>query len=76
LTPPLVAAQTPNSLKAKLERSRVGKCLVLASSNLRISGSKQKPAISLCRLRGEKMLEPNFSSMIRNLVFEMSDSDD
>jgi hypothetical protein len=76
LTPPLVAAQTPNSLKAKLERSRVGKCLVLASSNLRISGSKQKPAISLCRLRGEKMLEPNFPSMIRNLVFEMSDSDD
>lgn len=76
LPPPLVAARTPDSLKAKLERSRVGKRLVLASSNLRISGSKQKPAISRCRFRDGKMLEPNLSSMVRNLVFDMSDNDD
>ena len=73
---PLLAARTPDSLRAKRERSRVGKRLVLASSNLRISGSKQKPAISLYRYRDGKMLEPSLSSMVRNLVFEMSDSSD
>lgn len=76
LPPPSLAARTPDSLRAKRERSRVGKRLVLASSNLRISGSKQKPAISLYRYRDGKMLEPNLSSMVRNLVFDMSDSDD
>ncbi|KAG2678260.1 hypothetical protein I3760_12G135700 [Carya illinoinensis] len=73
---PLQTAPTPDSLKDKLQRSRVGKRLILASCNLANSGSKKKPAVSLCGFRESKVLEPNSSFNIRSSVFEISDSDD
>ncbi|XP_018825403.1 uncharacterized protein LOC108994578 isoform X2 [Juglans regia] len=76
LLSPLPTAPTPDSLKDKLQRSGVGKRLILASCNLANSGSKKKPAVSLCRFRERKVPEPNSSFNIRSSVFEISDSDD
>lgn len=73
---PLLTAPTPDSVTDKLQRSGVGKRLILASCNLANSGSKKTPAISLCRIRKRKVLEPNSSYNIRSSVFEISDSDD
>ena len=70
---PLQTARTPYCLGNKPGRYKVGKRLILASSNLRTSGSKQRPAIPLCRFKDGKVLE---SSMVKNSVFEISDSDD
>ncbi|XP_040989373.1 uncharacterized protein LOC121236926 isoform X2 [Juglans microcarpa x Juglans regia] len=76
LLSPLPTAPTPDSSKDKLQRSGVGKRLILASCNLANSGSKKKPAVSLCRFRERKVPEPNSSFNIRSSVFEISDSDD
>lgn len=73
---PLLAASTPDSLRDKLKSSGVGRRLMLASSNIRISGSKQKPGISLFRFKDGKLLEPNSLPLIRNSAFEMSDKED
>lgn len=76
LPSPLQTARTPDCLGGKPGTPRVGKRLILASSNLRILGSKQRPAISHCRFKDGKVLEPNSSSLVKNPVFQMSYNDD
>nr|XP_023874005.1 uncharacterized protein LOC111986569 isoform X2 [Quercus suber] len=73
MLPLQTTARTPDCLGNKPGRYKVGKRLILASSNLRTSGSKQRPTIPLCRFKDGKVLE---SSMVKNSVFEISDSDD
>ncbi|KAF8410875.1 hypothetical protein HHK36_003412 [Tetracentron sinense] len=72
---PLPADPSPDTSRAKLGRTEVGKRLVLAANNLGISVSK-KPAVSLCRSKGGKLLVSNSSPLVRSLIFEISDNDD
>ncbi|KAK2999164.1 hypothetical protein RJ639_022608 [Escallonia herrerae] len=55
-------------------RPEVGKRLLIASNNLRISATKQKPAFSLCR--DGRLLVPKSSTLVRTLVFDIRDEDD
>ncbi|KAM7495653.1 hypothetical protein LguiB_030262 [Lonicera macranthoides] len=82
-TPPECTATTPPeminfalpSYSSSKTSTRVGKRLLIASNNLRISGSKQNPTFSLCRFSKGKLQVPK-SSFVRSLVFEISDEDD
>ncbi|CAK9145112.1 unnamed protein product [Ilex paraguariensis] len=87
---PQFAAKTPNQMilfplptdpssepsRKKLKKTEVGKRLLVASNNLGISASKQKPAVSLFRCLEGKLLMPNSSSLVRSLVFEIVEDDD
>ncbi|KAL6313791.1 hypothetical protein AAG906_010210 [Vitis piasezkii] len=65
----------PGTSRDKLEITEVGKRLVMASNTLGISSSKQRPAISISRFKDGKLLGLD-SSLVRSMVFEMSDDDD
>ena len=78
------ARETPFSLSTnprsgpardKLERTQVGKRVVEALNTLGVSSSNQSPAISINRLKDEKLLGLD-SNLVRSMVFEMSDGDD
>ncbi|KAK2999579.1 hypothetical protein RJ639_024327 [Escallonia herrerae] len=60
----------PNGRK----RPEVGKRLLIAANNLRISATKQKSAFSLCR--DGRLLVPKSSTLVRTLVFDIRDEDD
>lgn len=86
---PLCTTKTPASGKAfsrstdrrtrtslgKPQKPEVGKRLVTALSTLGVSSSKQRPAISISRFKDGRLLGLD-SSLVRSLVFEMSDDDD
>ncbi|KAF7145832.1 hypothetical protein RHSIM_Rhsim04G0012300 [Rhododendron simsii] len=57
----------------KLKRPEVGKRLVVASNKLGISASMRKSATGLC---GRRDLVPKSSSLVRSIVFEVSDNDE
>ncbi|XP_059666568.1 uncharacterized protein LOC132312282 isoform X2 [Cornus florida] len=73
---PLSTDPSSQTSRDKLKGAEVGKRLLVASNNLSISGSKQKPVIALHRFRDGKSSEPKSSSLIRRIVFEISDNDD
>ncbi|XP_058210944.1 uncharacterized protein LOC131323260 isoform X2 [Rhododendron vialii] len=60
----------------KIKRPEVGKRLVVASNKLGISASMRKSATGLCGRRDRKLMVPESSSLVRSLVFEVSDSDE
>lgn len=65
----------PETSRDKLERTEVGKRLVVAFNTLGISSSNQNPAISLNRFKDKTLLGVE-STLVRSMVFEMSDDDD
>lgn len=78
-TPPrtLTSLLPTDSGHGSLENKRegtaaVGKHIMIAAKNLRISGNKGRPTISLYRLRGA----PSALTVVRSSVFEISGNDD
>lgn len=81
-TPPTMVV-TPFPAKAssgpsrdKHKRREVGKCLVMASNNLGMSASKRKPTVSVHQYRERRVSILRSSSLVRSLVFEISDEDE
>lgn len=72
LSPPLKFPFKPSS--QKLERSKLGKRLVMASYSLGISPNRGRPEISLCNSKGKKFQE--LMSLAKSSCFEISDSED
>lgn len=60
----------------KPKKTEVGKCLAIASSNLGISASNKRHESSICGLRQRKLSLHKYSSVVKSLVFEISDEDD
>ncbi|XP_057982323.1 uncharacterized protein LOC131167531 isoform X2 [Malania oleifera] len=70
---PFPTKRSRRILKDEIRGTEVGKRLVMASSSLGVSSSKQRPAISLCRYKEGKLLGSSYP--IRSLVFELSDTE-
>ncbi|XP_077215354.1 uncharacterized protein LOC143849932 [Tasmannia lanceolata] len=66
----LLASPSMEIPRSKLGRSEVGKRLLVAANGLGISLSNQKPVISLCQSAVDSR------SLVRNIIFEISDGDD
>ncbi|KAK1352095.1 hypothetical protein POM88_053809 [Heracleum sosnowskyi] len=60
----------------KSKRSKPGKNIVLAFSKLGICSSKQNTNASVCRLRQRKLALQKSTSVVKHLVFEISDDND
>lgn len=60
----------------KSKRTKPGNYIVLAFSKLGISTSKQNTNTSICRLRRQKLALQKSSSVVKHLVFEISDDND
>ncbi|PSR95536.1 Cell wall integrity and stress response component 3 like [Actinidia chinensis var. chinensis] len=73
---PLATDISSKPSRNKFKRTEVGKRLVVASNKLRISASTQKSASGLCRFGDRKLSVPKSSSLVRGIVFEISDSDE
>ncbi|EEF46071.1 hypothetical protein RCOM_1189860 [Ricinus communis] len=78
ITPPRTmhascSTDNPGSSGNKLERTAaVGRRILIAADNLRLSENRQSPIISFCRFRDS----PSMSSISRMSMFEISDNDD
>ncbi|KAK6229879.1 hypothetical protein QQP08_021182 [Theobroma cacao] len=72
----LPTAQMTGNPREKFVDSEVGKRIIIASNNIRISVNKQRPATPLSRFRDGKLLRYKNLSLAKFLVFEISDSDD
>ncbi|PIA58187.1 hypothetical protein AQUCO_00500249v1 [Aquilegia coerulea] len=64
------ADPSPVPSRGKMGRTEVGKRLLVAANDLRISASKKNLPITICQSKDRKLL----SSLERTLVFELSDS--
>ena len=73
---PLLTDIRSKPSRNKFKRTEVGKCLVVASNKLGISANTQKYASDLCRLGDQKLSVPKSSSLVRGIVFEISDGDE
>ncbi|XP_021288663.1 uncharacterized protein LOC110419862 [Herrania umbratica] len=72
----LPTAQMTGTPREKFVDSEVGKRIIIASNNIRISANKQRPTTPLSRFRDGKLLRYKNLSLAKFLVFEISDSDD
>ncbi|KAL6975188.1 hypothetical protein U1Q18_023983 [Sarracenia purpurea var. burkii] len=62
--------------RAKFKRTEVGKRLLLASNKLGVSASMQRPTAGPLRFGDRKLSVSKSSSLVRTVVFEMSDDDE
>ncbi|KAG5550979.1 hypothetical protein RHGRI_009414 [Rhododendron griersonianum] len=76
LPSPLPTDLSCKTSRNKIKRPEVGKRLVVASNKLSISASMRKSATGLCGRRDRKLLVPQSSSLVRSIVFEVSDNDE
>ncbi|OMP04234.1 E3 ubiquitin-protein ligase UPL1-like protein [Corchorus olitorius] len=70
------ADRTTGTPSNKFISCEVGKRIIIASNNIRVSANKQRPATPLSILRDGKLLRYNNISLAKFLVFEISDSED
>ncbi|OVA20118.1 hypothetical protein BVC80_1663g6 [Macleaya cordata] len=72
LSLPLPAEPSAETSRGKFGRMEVGNRLVVAANDLRISTNNAKPEISVRQSKVGKLS----NSLVRNIVFEVSDGDD